>query len=126
MSDIDLHAIKRRYGGDISGNTVKIPTPRHSRKDRGTSITLAPDAPDGCLVHCFNDYDPLAIKDMLRRDGFRHRESKADHIRHCRTSMWKLLCAMPNRLQRLPMTGRTKCAGTTPIRKATFFIARSG
>ena len=67
---IDLHAIKRRYGGDISGNTVKIPTPRHSRKDRGTSITLAPDAPDGCLVHCFNDYDPLAIKDMLRRDGF--------------------------------------------------------
>ncbi|MDA0892796.1 MAG: AAA family ATPase [Proteobacteria bacterium] len=67
---IDLHSIKRRYGGDISGNTVKIPTPGHSRRDRGTSITLAPDAPDRCLVHCFNDYDPLAIKDMLRRDGF--------------------------------------------------------
>lgn len=65
-----LRSIARRYGGDVCGNTAKIPTPSNSKKDRGTSITLDLNAPDGLLVHSFNGGDPLAIKDMLRRDGF--------------------------------------------------------
>lgn len=69
---INLLAIAARYGGNVSGNSVSIPTPGHSKPDRGTCITLKPDAPDGCLVHCFNgsEADALAVKDMLRRDGF--------------------------------------------------------
>ena len=69
---INLHAIATRYGGKVSGNTVKLPTIGHRQRDDGTSITLMPDAPDGCLVHCFNGSiaDALAVKDMLRRDGY--------------------------------------------------------
>lgn len=69
---IDLRAIAAYYGGAINGSSVSIPTPGHSRGDKGTHITVDPDAPDGCLVHCFNGSanDALAVKDMLRRDGF--------------------------------------------------------
>lgn len=69
---IDLRAIAAYYGGAINGTSVSIPTPGHSRGDKGTHITADPGAPDGCLVHCFNGSaeDALAVKDMLRRDGF--------------------------------------------------------
>lgn len=69
---MNLHAIAARYGGKVSGNTVKLPTIGHPKDDRGTCITLKPDAPDGCLVHCFNgsEADALAVKERLRRDGF--------------------------------------------------------
>ena len=72
MTALNLKSVAAYYGGKISGNTVNIPTPGHSRNDQGTSISLAPSAPDGCLVHCFNgtSADALAVKDMLRRDGF--------------------------------------------------------
>ena len=66
----ELHAIARRYGGTVSGDQVLIPTIGHSKADRGTSIKADPGAPDGYLVHCFNDGDPLAEKDRLRADGF--------------------------------------------------------
>lgn len=69
---IDLRAIAAYYGGIINGDSVSIPTPGHSRGDKGTHITADPGAPDGCLVHCFNGSarDSLAVKDMLRSDGF--------------------------------------------------------
>jgi phage/plasmid primase-like uncharacterized protein len=69
---IDLRAIARRYGGNVANGTVLIPTPGHSIRDRGTAITVCADAPDGLLVHCFNGdrVDALAVKEMLREDGF--------------------------------------------------------
>jgi hypothetical protein len=67
---IDLYAIARHYGGIVSGGQALIPTIGHSKSDRGTAIKLDPDAPDGCLVHCFNGGDPLAEKNRLRGDGF--------------------------------------------------------
>lgn len=72
MSGPDLRAIAAHYGGKLVGKECLIPTPGHSRSDLGTAIRLAPNAPDGCLVHCFNGSaeDALAMKDMLRRDGF--------------------------------------------------------
>lgn len=68
----DLRAIAVRYGGKLSGRECLIPTPGHSRQDRGTAIRLAPGAPDGVLVTCYNGgrLEALAVKDMLRRDGF--------------------------------------------------------
>lgn len=67
---IDLAAIARHYGGTVSGGQALIPAIGHSKADRGVAVKAAPDAPDGCLVHCFNGGDPLAEKDRLRADGF--------------------------------------------------------
>jgi phage/plasmid primase-like uncharacterized protein len=69
---IDLRTIAAKYGGKLSGKECLIPTPGHSRDDRGTAIRLAPGAPDGLLVTCYNGGQPeaLAVKDMLRADGF--------------------------------------------------------
>lgn len=68
----ELRAIAAHYGGKVSGRECLIPTPGHSRHDRGTAIRLAPGAPDGLLVTCYNggQTEALAVKDMLRRDGF--------------------------------------------------------
>ncbi|WP_295635914.1 toprim domain-containing protein [Novosphingobium sp.] len=68
----DLRAIAAHYGGNLSGKECLIPTPGHSRRDRGTAIRLAHGAPDGVLVACYNGGrdEALAVKDMLRRDGF--------------------------------------------------------
>ncbi len=76
---IDLRAIAAYYGGTLNGSSVSIPTPGHSRGDKGTHITADSDAPDGCLVHCFNGSteDALAVKDMLRRDGFLQQRQSA-------------------------------------------------
>lgn len=69
---VDLRAIAARYGGKLSGRECLIPTPGHSRRDRGTALRLAPGAPDGLLVTCYNGGkgEALAVKDALRRDGF--------------------------------------------------------
>lgn len=68
----DLRAIAAHYGGKLSGRECLIPTPGHSRHDRGTAIRLAPGAPDDLLVTCYNGgmAEALAVKAMLRRDGF--------------------------------------------------------
>lgn len=69
---VDLRAVAVRYGGKLAGRECLIPTPGHSRHDRGTALRLAPGAPDGLLVTCYNggQMEALAVKDMLRRDGF--------------------------------------------------------
>ena len=53
------------------GNAL-IPTPGHSHRDRGTAIKASALAPDGVLVACYNGTtaDALAVKEMLRADGF--------------------------------------------------------
>ncbi|MDE2303547.1 MAG: toprim domain-containing protein [Sphingomonadales bacterium] len=68
----EIRAIAARYGGEVSGDQALIPTPGHSSRDRGTAIRLVAGAPDGLLVICRNGSQPeaLAVKDMLRRDGF--------------------------------------------------------
>lgn len=67
---IDLEGIARHFGGKVSGNSALIPAEGHSAKDRSVQITASPDAPDGCLVHCFGAEDPLIEKDRLRAAGF--------------------------------------------------------
>lgn len=62
-------SIAKVLGGEVRGNSVHLPTPGHSRRDRGTVVTVDPSAPDGVLVHSFNGGDPLAVKDELRAAG---------------------------------------------------------
>ena len=68
---LDLRSIAQALGGEVSGREVLCPTPGHSRRDRGTAIRLAPGAPDGLLVSCFNGgrAEALAVKDALRAAG---------------------------------------------------------
>ena len=69
---IDVQAIARHYGGKVCKGNALIPTPGHSSRDRGTAIKASAYAPDGVLVACYNGTtaDALAVKEMLRRDGF--------------------------------------------------------
>lgn len=66
---LDLRSIAQAMGGEVAGNVAKFPTPGHSKADRGSWAKLAPDAPDGVLIHSSNGGDPLAIKDLLRDKG---------------------------------------------------------
>lgn len=69
---VDVEAIARHYGGKVCKGNALIPTPGHSPRDRGTAINACAHAPDGCLVACYNgtQADALAVKEMLRKDGF--------------------------------------------------------
>lgn len=69
---VDIEAIARHYGGKVCKGNALIPTPGHSARDRGTAIKASAQAPDGCLVACYNgtQADVLAVKEMLRADGF--------------------------------------------------------
>jgi hypothetical protein len=64
---MNLTHVARLLSGQVTGrNSIAIPTPGHSRHDRGTTITFDAAAPGGFLVHSFNGGDPIEIKDMVR------------------------------------------------------------
>jgi hypothetical protein len=64
---LDLQTIARGLGGEVRSNQVLAPGPGHSRRDRSLSVKLAPDAPDGFLIHNFSPADDaLACKDYVR------------------------------------------------------------
>ena len=69
---VDVNAIAAHYGGEVCKGNALIPTPGHSNRDRGTAIKPNAFAPDGVLVACYNGTtaDALAVKEILRRDGF--------------------------------------------------------
>lgn len=77
---IDVQAIARHYGGKVCNGNALIPTPGHSPRDRGTAIKASPLAPDGLLVVCYNgtNADALAVKEMLRQDGFMTAENRRE------------------------------------------------
>jgi len=47
---LDLRAIARALGGEVSGQRVLAPGPQHSPKDRSLCISLAPATPSGFLT----------------------------------------------------------------------------
>jgi putative DNA primase/helicase len=67
MTALDLRAIARALGGEISGRQILAPGPGHSRGDRSLSVRIKPEAPDGFLVHSFAGDDPIICKDYIRR-----------------------------------------------------------
>jgi AAA domain len=60
-----LHQIAQALGGEVRTGQVLAPAPDHSPADRGMSIKLSDDAPDGFLVHLFNGGDPIAAKNYV-------------------------------------------------------------
>jgi RecA-family ATPase len=61
-----LAQIAEALGGEVSAGQVIAPAPGHSSADRGMSIKISADAPDGFLVKLFNQGDPIAAKDFVR------------------------------------------------------------
>jgi RecA-family ATPase len=62
-----LAQIAQLLGGEVSAGQVRAPAPGHSPADRGMSIKLSAGAPDGFIVHLFNDGgDDVAAKDYVR------------------------------------------------------------
>lgn len=59
-------AIATALGGEVRGNRILCPGPRHSSTDRSLSVTFSPDAPDGFLVHSFAGDDPMLCRDYVR------------------------------------------------------------
>jgi len=57
------HDLARQHGGEWRGDHAAIPTPGHSRRDRGTIIRDRADGA-GVLVHCFNA-DWRSVRDAL-------------------------------------------------------------
>src|SRR5215813_414890 len=66
MTALDLRAIARALGGEVSGRRVLAPGPQHCPKDRSLCISLAPTTPSGFLVHSFAGDDPIQCKDYVR------------------------------------------------------------
>lgn len=68
---LTLQSIAHTLGGRVSGREVLAPTPGHSKRDRGMAIRLAPGAPDGLLVACYNGgwREIAMVKDALRDAG---------------------------------------------------------
>src|SRR5262245_63778635 len=62
----DLQALARALGGEVSGDQVLAPGPRHSAKDRSLSVKLDRGAPDGFVVNSFANDDPIECKDFVR------------------------------------------------------------
>jgi hypothetical protein len=63
---LNLRDIATALDGEVSGGQVKAPAPGHSALDRGMSIKIDADAPDGFLVNLFNGGDEIAAKDYVR------------------------------------------------------------
>jgi hypothetical protein len=61
-----LQQIAQALGGEVSAGQVRAPAPGHSPADRGMSIKIDANAPDGFLVKLFNGGDPIAAKDYVR------------------------------------------------------------
>ena len=66
FSMMDLKAIARALGGEVSSGQVKAPGPGHSAADRSLSIKIDANAPDGFIVHSFAGDDPITCKDYVR------------------------------------------------------------
>ena len=66
MTALDLRAIARALGGEVSGRRVLAPGPQHSPKDRSLCVSLAPAMPSGFFVHSFAGDDPIQCKDYVR------------------------------------------------------------
>jgi hypothetical protein len=63
---LDARTIARVMGGDVNGDSVLVPGPGHSPKDRSLSIKLDRESPDGFVCHSFAGDDFGLCRDYLK------------------------------------------------------------
>jgi putative DNA primase/helicase len=61
------HEACRLLGGEVYGNRLRCPGPRHSKNDRSLEVWFKPDTPEGFLVHSFANDDPFVCRDYVRQ-----------------------------------------------------------
>src|SRR6266404_4590665 len=66
--NLSLKQLAAVLGGGVAGGQVLAPAPGHKPKDRGMSVRLDANAPDGFLINLFNDSggDEIFAKDYVR------------------------------------------------------------
>lgn len=64
---LDLRMLARALGGEISGDQVLAPGPRHSPSDRSLAVKVSIGAPDGFVVFSHAGDDPLECRDYVRQ-----------------------------------------------------------
>lgn len=79
---LSLRDTANALGGEVSGNRVLAPGPGHSAKDRSLSVKLAPNRPDGIVVHSFANDDWQACKDHVKdRLGIKWEPERSNKLR---------------------------------------------
>jgi hypothetical protein len=64
---ISLAAAAQMLGGEVSGDQVLCPGPRHSPKDRSLSVKFSADAPEGFIVNSFSTDSFDDCRDYVRK-----------------------------------------------------------
>jgi hypothetical protein len=68
MLGYDLRSLAQALGGEVSGrNTVLVPGPGHSPRDRSLSLRLESTAPDGFLIYSHSGDDWRTCRDHVRQ-----------------------------------------------------------
>ncbi len=69
QSSLTPQSLAAALGGDVAGpDAVTAPGPDHSPGDRSLSIKIAPDHPDGFVVHSHSTrHSDLECKDYVRQ-----------------------------------------------------------
>ena len=63
----DVRMLARALGGDVTGpNSVNIPGPGHSHRDRSLSVKIDPRAPGGFVVFSHAGDNPIECRDYVR------------------------------------------------------------
>ena len=73
MNALDLNAVARALGGEVSGGQVLAPSPGHPAEDRSLSVKLDPNAPDGFAVHSIAENGPIDCRNFVRKNSERTR-----------------------------------------------------
>lgn len=63
---LDPRRVALTLGGELHGNRIAAPGPRHSKRDRSLSVKIDPRAPGGFVVFSHAGDDPLVCKDYVR------------------------------------------------------------
>ena len=63
---LDLQAVARALGGNVSGGQVLAPGPGHSAGDQSMSVKLDPNAPDRIIANSFSGDSVADCRDHVR------------------------------------------------------------
>jgi putative DNA primase/helicase len=64
---VDIHAIARALGGEVSGGQVLCPGPGHGPRDRSLTVKLSASSPDGFIVFSHSGDDWKICHDYVRK-----------------------------------------------------------
>ncbi len=88
---LDPCAVARALGGQVAGrDTVLVPGPGHSTRDRSLAVRLDPTAPDGFLIYSHAGDDWKTCRDHVRlRLACRRGRRATNNAGPFRSGIWR-------------------------------------